>query len=229
VNKTKIKVDVVSDVVCPWCFIGKRRLEAAIRSLPENLEVEVRHLPFELNPDLPSGGTDQKEYLRNKFGGDDRYQQITARVTSVAEAEGLRFDFSKQAVLPNTLDSHRLIQFAAEAGVQGKVVEGLMKAYFEDGKDLSDRDTLLDIASDAGVDRQAAGKLLDSNEDVQSIRNMENLNHERGISGVPFFIIDNKYGVSGAQPSETLVQIFTEVASEISAKGETCEVDDPNC
>lgn len=228
-NKTKIKVDVVSDVVCPWCYIGKRRLEAAIRQLPQDVEVEVRHLPFELNPTLPAHGTDQKEYLRSKFGSDDRYLQLTERVTSVASTEGLNFDFKSQHVLPNTLNAHRLIQFATDANVQGAVVESLMKAYFEDGVDLSKQETLLDIVAQAGLDRRAASQLLQSGDDIAAIREMEDLHHQRGISGVPFFIINNKYGVSGAQPSDTLVQVLTEVATEELAEGEACEVDDPKC
>ncbi len=228
-NKIKIKVDVVSDVVCPWCYIGKRRLEEAISKLPETIEVEVSHLPFELNPQLPAGGTDQKEYLRNKFGGDDRYQQLTGRVKSVAKEAGLNFDFESQRVLPNTLDAHRLIQYARSSSVQDAVVESLMKAYFEDGIDLSNRETLLDIVSQAGLDRNEAAKLLESDVDVSQIREMEQMNHQRGISGVPFFIINSKYGVSGAQPSETLVQILSEVGKEALVDGESCEVGDPNC
>ena len=211
---TKIKVDIVSDVVCPWCYIGKRRFEAAIASLPPNIEVSVRHLPFELNPNLPVAGTDQKEHLTNKFGGDQRYEQLTERVTSVAKEEGLNYRFNIQNVLPNTLDAHRLIQFASTSNAQDAVIEGLMKAYFEEGIDLSNRDNLLDIAAKAGVDRQAASQLLQSDGDVPAIRQMEKLNQERGISGVPFFIINDKYGVSGAQPKETFLQILMEVAAE---------------
>jgi len=214
VEKIKIKVDVVSDVVCPWCYIGKRRLENAISRLPENIEVEVTHLPFELNPNLPTEGTSQQQYLTDKFGGNERYLHLTARVSSIAEGEGLNFDFTRQRVLPNTLDAHRLIQFAPTSKVQGAVVESLMKAYFEDGVDLSNRENLLEIAERAGLSRQAAANLLQSDAGIMEIRGLENLNHQRGISGVPFFIINNKYGVSGAQPSETLQQIFAEVGNE---------------
>jgi predicted DsbA family dithiol-disulfide isomerase len=117
-------------------------------------------------------------------------------------------------VLPNTLDAHRLIQFAAMGGVQDSVVEGLMKAYFEEGVDLSNRKNLLDVAAKAGLDRQAASRLLQSDADVPAVRQMENLNQERGISGVPFFIINDKYGISGAQPKETFIQVLMEVAAE---------------
>lgn len=218
-NKIKIKIDVVSDVVCPWCYIGKRRLEDALRRLPENMEAEVRHLPFELNPNLPADGTPQKEHLRNKFGGEERYHELTQRVSSIAKTEGLNFDFAMQAVLPNTLDAHRLIQFAPNAEIQGSVVESLMKAYFEEGVDLSNRENLLDVVAKAGLDKQAAASLLDSQTDVPEIRKMEQLNHQRGITGVPFFIINDKYGVSGAQTSDTLLQVFSEAGEEAAAKG----------
>jgi predicted DsbA family dithiol-disulfide isomerase len=213
VNKIKIKVDVVSDVVCPWCYIGKRRLEDALRNLPESLEVEVTHLPFELNPDLPPQGADHKQFLSDKFGGDERYQQMTGRVSSIAKSEGLNFNFDRQRVLPNTLDAHRLIQLAGPS-TQGTIVEVLMKAYFEDGVDLSNRSSLLDLAEKSGLARQDASDLLGSDKGVDEIRQLEHLNHQRGISGVPFFIINNKYGVSGAQPAETLLQIFKEVGAE---------------
>jgi predicted DsbA family dithiol-disulfide isomerase len=208
-QKIRIKVDVVSDVVCPWCYIGKRRLENALSRLPENIEVDVNFLPFELNPDTPRTGTDHKTYLADKFGSIERYEQLTDHVTGVAAGEGLAFDYSKQSVIPNTLDSHRLIQYAKGYGKQAAIKEALMKAYFEQGVDLSNNDNLVDIAGKAGLDRQQAATFLSSEEGVQEIKKMEQLNYQRGISGVPFYIINNKYGVSGAQPSDVFYQILT--------------------
>jgi len=211
---TKIKIDVVSDVVCPWCYIGKRRLENALSRLPENFEVDLTFLPFELNPDTPRSGTDHKSYLADKFGSIERYHQLTDHVTNVAAGEGLNFDYEKQSVIPNTLDSHRLIQYAKGFGKQPAMKEALMKAYFEEGVDLSKIENLLDIAEKAGLEKENTKAFLSSDEGVLEIKQMEQVNHSRGISGVPFYIINNKYGVSGAQPSDTFLEILTTISSE---------------
>lgn len=206
--KTKIKIDVVSDVVCPWCYIGKRRLENALSRLPENFEVDVNFLPFELNPDTPRTGKDHKTHLVEKFGK-ERYDQLTDHVTNVAAGEGLAFDYSKQSVIPNTFDLHRLIQYAKTTARQPEMKEALMKAYFEQGVDLSKTENVLDVAEKAGLDREQTALFLASGEGGQEVRKMEQMNYQRGISGVPFYIINNKYGVSGAQPSDVFYQILT--------------------
>lgn len=216
-DKVKIRIDVVSDVVCPWCFIGKRRLEKALTSLPENIEVDVAFLPFELNPELPRAGSDHKAYLAKKFGSKERYDQLTAHVVGVAAGEGLKFDFEKQSVMPNTLDSHRLIQYAKRSGKQAAVKEALMKAYFEQGVDLSKHENLVNIAVQNGLDRNEVQLFLASDEGALEVKQMEQLNQQRGISGVPFYIINNKYGISGAQPSDAFIEILTEVASEVTS------------
>lgn len=211
-NKIKIRVDVVSDVICPWCYIGKRRLENAIGRLPENFEIDLHFLPFELNPDTPKSGRDHKKYLADRFGGYEKVEQMHDHVTNVAAGEGLDFHFERQPTMPNTFDAHRLIQYAAAFGKQPEVKEALMKAYFEEGVDLSKN--ILDVAEKVGLDRAKAHAFLESDELVDEVRQMEHLNYQRKISGVPFYIINNKYGVSGAQPSDTFVEILTEVAKE---------------
>ena len=210
-NKIKIRIDVVSDVVCPWCYIGKRRLENALSRLPENYEVDVNFLPFELNPDTPKAGVDHKSYLANKFGGSDRYNQLTDHVTKVASDEGLKFDYSRQSIMPNTLDAHRLIQYSKKYDKQPAIKEALMKAYFEEGVDLSKSENLVAIAEKAGLDGKEIRSFLASDEGALEVKEMEQANHQRGVSGVPFYIINNKYGVSGAQPSDTFVEILNEV------------------
>jgi predicted DsbA family dithiol-disulfide isomerase len=210
-SKIKIRIDVVSDVVCPWCYIGKRRLEKALSQLPENFEIDLNFLPFELNPDTPRTGVDHKQYLADKFGGEERYHQLTDHVTGVAAGEGLKFDYAKQSVIPNTLDSHRLIQYAKKFGRQADIKEALMKAYFTDGVDLSKPENLAAIAKENGIDAKA---FLASDEGVAEVKQMEQVNYQRGISGVPFYIINNKYGVSGAQPSDTFAEILNEMAKE---------------
>ena len=136
-NKPQIKIEVVSDVVCPWCYIGKRRLEKALEQLKDQFEFDVEYSPFELNPDMPVEGRNQKEYLTQKFGSESKYKQIIGHVTKVAAEEGLNFDFTNQNVSPNTRNAHRIIWFAKAKGKQLEMKEALMKAYFEQGIDLS--------------------------------------------------------------------------------------------
>ncbi|MFZ6001980.1 MAG: DsbA family oxidoreductase [Bacteroidota bacterium] len=224
-NKPEIKIEVVSDVVCPWCYIGKRRLEKAIDQLSDRYTVLVEFKPFELNPDMPKAGRNQKEYLAAKFGGMERYEQITQHTAGVAAKEGLDFHFERQHVSPNTFDAHRLIWLAKQEGVQPAVKEALMSAYFEKGVDLTSKENLLDVVAAAGLDRAKAKALLDSDDGTDEVREMEQLNYQRRISGVPFYIINNKYGVSGAQPTEVFVQALTEFGQEQQLQGESCDVD----
>lgn len=212
--KPKIKIDVVSDVVCPWCYIGKRRLERAVAELSSTYDFDIEYHPFELNPTTPESGLNQKEYLTKKFGGEDRYKELTARVTGVASEEGLNFDFSKQPVSPNTRKAHSLIQFARSEGKQLAVKEAFMKAYFTDGIDLSKKENVVDVAVQAGLDKEKVESVLaDENAPIQVALAEQELS-KLGISGVPFYIINNKYGVSGAQSSETFIKAFHEIGQE---------------
>ncbi len=226
--KPVIKIDVVSDVVCPWCYIGKRRLEKAIDVLKGEFDFDVEYHPFELNPTMPSEGRDQKEYLVAKFGGEERYRQITSHTEKTAAQEGLKFDFSKQKNSPNTLNSHRLIAFAKQNGKQAQVKEALMSAYFEKGIDLTKNENLVSIAVENGLDANETFTFLKSDELTAEVKLEEQLNHQRSISGVPFYIINNKYGVSGAQPTEVFVNAFTEIGNE-PVGGESCEVGEKDC
>lgn len=210
----KIKVDVVSDVVCPWCYIGKRRLEKAIDNLKGQVEVEVEFHPFELNPDMPKAGKNQKMHLTNKFGGADRYKQITNNVAKVAAEEGLKFAFDKQEISPNTRDAHRIIRYAKSEGKQAVVKEAFLKAYFEEGTDLSKNENLVAIGTKAGLNAEKISSLLTSDEGLVEVELDEQMNSQRGISGVPYFIINNKYGVSGAQPSDVFEKAFLDIAKE---------------
>lgn len=228
-SKPKIKIDVVSDVVCPWCYIGKRRLEKAVDQLKDKYEFELEYHPFELNPEMPAGGTDQKTYLTNKFGGSERYEQITNRVTTVAAEEGLNFDFGKQKISPNTREAHRIIQYAKQEGKQVEVKEAFMKAYFEQGVDLSKKENLLTIAVQAGLTHEKVEKLLSTDEGLMEVALAEKEMQKLGITGVPFYIINNKYGVSGAQPSEAFVQAFEDIGAKSELSGEACDVDGKNC
>jgi predicted DsbA family dithiol-disulfide isomerase len=228
-TKPVIKIDVVSDVVCPWCYIGKRRLEKAMDELKDSIDFEVEYHPFELNPDTPKKAFNHKEYLTKKFGSEARYQQMTNHVVTIAAQEGLKFNFNDRQVSPNTLDAHRLIAFAKNRGKQQEMKEALMNAYFEQGIDLTQNENLVNIAMELGLDGNAVEAFLNTDELAAEVKLEEKLNYQRGISGVPFYIINNKYGVSGAQPKEAFLQVFTEVGSEALVNAEACDIEKKDC
>jgi predicted DsbA family dithiol-disulfide isomerase len=221
--KPVIKIDIVSDVVCPWCYIGKRRLEKAIGLLADEFLFELEYHPFELNPEMPEQGVDQKAYLVNKFGGETKYWQITERTTQVAAEEGLLFHFHKQGISPNTRRIHSLIQAAREEGKQPEVVEAFFKAYFTDGIDLSKEENLVYTAVAAGIQQEKVKNILSDDAEQMAIVFAEEEMYKLGITGVPFYIINNRYGVSGAQPTETFVKALREIGSELTTtEGASC-------
>lgn len=205
-----LTIDVVSDVVCPWCYIGKRRLEEALAQLHEvepDLPVDVRWHPFQLNPDLPPEGADRREYLDRKFGGPRRAGEIYARVEAAGATVGIPFAFGAIERQPNTLEAHRLIAWAQTRpeGDPDALVESLFKAYFIEGLYLGDRDVLVARASAAGFDADDARTMLESQELVEAVVNADRHARELGVSGVPFFIIEGTTAVSGAQEAATLL------------------------
>ena len=214
-----LTIDVISDVICPWCFIGKRRLEKALAGRPAT----VRWHPFQLNPDMPREGIDRKEYRIRKFGSWERSLELDAQVAAAGRGEGIAFDFDRMARTPNTLDAHRIIWLAGERGVQDAVVEALFLAYFTDGRDLSDRATLAEVAAGAGLDRDEVDELLEGDKGLDVVRAGEEQARRIGVSGVPFFVVNGKVALSGAQPPEMFRQAF-EQAGETIAAGEACEV-----
>ncbi|MBX2965853.1 MAG: DsbA family oxidoreductase [Cyclobacteriaceae bacterium] len=216
-SKTTIKIDVVSDIVCPWCYIGKRRLEKAISQLAETYSFDITYHPFELNPSVPVTGLNQQEYFEQKFGGEESYKRITNHVTQVAAEEGLEFNFDKQTVTPNTRNGHRIIQLAKRFNKQAEVKEAFMKAYFTEGADLSKTETLVAIAEKAGLDRNVTEQVLSDTEGVAEVIHKEKQIQELGITGVPFYIVQNKYGLSGAQPPEAFVEVIQKAALEESS------------
>lgn len=199
-------IDVVSDVVCPWCYIGKRHLESALALLEregEPLPV-VRWHPFELNPGLPREGIDRRDYLERKFGGPARAAQIYDRVRRAGTQAGIAFDFERIALQPNTRDAHRLIAWAQNRGDAEPVVERLFRAYFIEGRFLGSHEVLAELADEAGEDREAAATFLASAVGDAEIGEAEARAASLGITGVPFFIVDGRYGLSGAQPAEAI-------------------------
>ena len=203
-----MKIDVISDVVCPWCFIGRRRLGTALSLLAER-EPGIRPLvswhPFQLNPDLPPEGIDRSAYLEAKFGGRARAGEIYERVRAAGKTVGIDFAFDRIERQPNTLDAHRLIAWAQAQGSAEDVVEQLFRAYFLEGRFVGDRAVLAAIAGEAGFDSVAAGAMLASEEGAETIAAMDRRVRELGVGGVPFFIFDDRVAVSGAQEPETLV------------------------
>lgn len=227
VLKPIIKIDVVSDVVCPWCYIGKRRLEKAMDMASDKYTFDVTYHPFELNPATPVSGVNQREHLSEKFGSEERYQSITDRTASVAAEEGLQMNFAKQTILPNTRKAHALIFAAQNERIQLPVAEAFFKAYFTDGVDLSKDENLVDTAVKAGLDRTVALTAIGSNALLDSIDTQEREMQKLGIRGVPFYILNNEYGVSGAQASETFLKVFEEL-KPATQDGEACDVNG-NC
>jgi predicted DsbA family dithiol-disulfide isomerase len=203
-----LTIDVVSDVVCPWCFIGKRRLEGALalyaKALPEAPAPEVTWRPFQLNPGMPDEGMPRAEYVQRKFG--DRGGAVYDRVSGVGREVGIPFAFDRIARQPNTLAAHSLIEFGQAHGAQDAVVEALFRGYFLEGVDLTVRENLVAIAAAAGLDRAAAGAWLDDSSKRDTAAAEDQRAREIGVEGVPFFIFNGRLAVSGAHPAETLFE-----------------------
>jgi predicted DsbA family dithiol-disulfide isomerase len=206
-------IDVVSDTICPWCFIGKRRLSRALIERPD-LEFDVRWRAYRLDPTIPPEGVERKAYLKAKFGDGDRPKAMSEAIRAAGESEDIAFAFDRIAKTPNTIDSHRLIRWAGGAGVQDEMVEALFKAYFEDGRDIGNIDVLIDIADQTGMDTALIADLLEDGADREIIEREDELARRMGISGVPTFIFANKYAVSGAHDPETLLEVIDKVAAE---------------
>jgi len=210
-----VVVDVVSDVVCPWCYIGKRRLEAALAQLRESnpdLPFEIRWHPFQLNPDLPAEGVDRKAYLEAKFGGPQRAKQVYERVMAAGTSVGIPFDFDAIKRQPNTLQAHRLTAWAQSRneGDADALVEGLFRANFIEGRYVGSVEELVEIARAAGYDPADARAFLDSDELKDVVARSDLRAREMGIGGVPFFIFDGKTALSGAQEPAAIVQAIAQ-------------------
>jgi predicted DsbA family dithiol-disulfide isomerase len=216
-NTHPIRVDVVSDVVCPWCFIGKKRLEQAIALNPD-IPVEVHYHPYFLNDWIPSGGISRDEYLTKKFGSPERYKEIATRVSAAAAEDGLVYAIDKLSRQPNTTDCHRLIHWAEQIGKAPQMKQRLMELYFSEGADLSDKAVLVKAASDIVLDADEIAKKLASDDDLAIVSQRVEQAKSAGIQGVPFFIFDNAYAVSGAQAPEQLAGVIRKVAEEKTQK-----------
>jgi predicted DsbA family dithiol-disulfide isomerase len=212
-TREPVSIDVVSDVVCPWCFIGKRRLEKALALRPE-IPVEVRFHPYFLNPWVPREGMDRKDYLTTKFGSPEGYGQIAQRAKQAAAADGLTYASEKMTRQPNTLDCHRLIRWAGAIGKAAAMKQRLMDLYFTEGADLSNPDVLAQAGADVGLNRDEVRAWLASDRDIAAVEAQARSAQEAGINGVPFFILGGRYAVSGAQAPEVLADAIARVAAE---------------
>jgi predicted DsbA family dithiol-disulfide isomerase len=208
-----LRIEVVSDVVCPWCYIGKRRLEKALALVEGEIAPQVTWLPFQLNPDMPAQGMPRAEYRRAKFGSLERSRQLDARVAAEGRGEGIAFALERIERSPNTFAAHQLIDLAQESGAGGAVVDALFRAYFEEARDVGDRGVLLEVAAAAGLARaQVEARWADAAQ-ARRVAELEDSMKALGISGVPTFILDRRFGVSGAQPPEALAEAMREAAA----------------
>jgi predicted DsbA family dithiol-disulfide isomerase len=202
-----MNLDVFSDTICPWCFIGKRRLERALKARPQP-GLKVRWRAFQLNPGMPAEGMERRAYIEAKFGGTERARTIYDTVRAAGAGEGIEFAFEKIKRTPNTLQSHRLLRLAAATGDQDAVLEGLFRAYFLEGRDVGDRAVLTEIGAAAGLDRRKTAAFLGSDTDTDTVLSEDVLARRAGINGVPCFIFNGRFALSGAQEPEAFFQIF---------------------
>lgn len=207
---TTLTVDVYSDLVCPWCYIGKRRLEQALESVQAQERARVFWRPFQLNPTMPATGMDRRVYLETKFGGPGEVQAIHDRITVAGVSAGIEFAFGRITRTPNTFDAHRLVWFAQQQGRQDAVVEALFHGYFTDGVNVGEADALISMAAGAGLDAAAVGRFLQTKDGVDAVRQEEARGRQLGIRGVPYFVLNGKTVVSGAQPVETFVEAIAQ-------------------
>ena len=212
-----LPIDMISDVVCPWCFIGKRRLEKAIALKPA-IPVELHFRPYFLNPWIPREGISREEYLTTKFGSPERYRDIAQRVAEAAAAEGLTYEIDGIKRQPNTLDCHRLILWAGQAGHAARMKQRLMDLYFTEGGDLTDPEMLVGAAADSGLDADLVRQRLATDEDVARVEREANSAKEAGIDGVPCFILGGLLAVQGAQAPDYLAQTIERAANEYAKR-----------
>ncbi|WP_044172523.1 DsbA family oxidoreductase [Flectobacillus major] len=230
-KKPTIRIDVVSDVVCPWCYIGKRRLEKAIENTQISDNVQIIYHPFQLDPSVPSEGVDFNTYAQNRFG--DGYLQKFYQVEQAGQTTGLDFDFEQLPKAINTFHLHRLLAVAAENGQQAVLKEALLKAYFIDKLDLTDKDVLVAILTQIGWPSEKTLAILASDRGSDEVKEEMHYFRQLGVSGVPFYIINKKYTLSGAQPSEVfeeaLQQVIKEIAVTVETQNNSCDIETGEC
>ena len=212
-------LDVFSDTICPWCYVGKRRLERALEARPQR-DLTIRWRAFQLNPGMPAEGMDRKAYIDAKFGGAERSRAILDTVRTAGAGEGIAFAFDRIKRTPNTLQSHRLIRFAGGQDRQDETLEALFRAYFLEGRNIGDHGVLAEVAENAGLDRGEAADYLAGDIDAEAVLGEDALARRAGINGVPCFIFNGRFALSGAQEPEAFFQLFDLAREEEQVRGE---------
>lgn len=212
-TESVLTIDVYSDVICPWCYVGMRRLERALQQVGEKANVEVSWRPFQLNPTMPREGVDRRAYLEAKFGTVEAYGQLEEQVSAAGAAEGMSFAFEKIARTPNTFLAHRVIWYAGQQRCQDAVVGSLFKGFFEEGADLGSPTVLTQLAERAGL---KAETFLRGDEGTADVQSEEAVSRRLGVRAVPYFVLSQAYGISGAQPAEVLVAAIEKVRMQMS-------------
>lgn len=205
-----MQIDVISDTICPWCYIGKRRLESAL-SLRPQMSFEVRWRPFQLDPNTPQEGVDRKAHLEAKFGSLEKLKPARAALEQAGKEVGITFAFDKITRTPNTLNSHRLIRWSHSLGLQDEMVESLFRAYFVEGRDIGDMKVLAQIGDDVGMDGELVEELLQSDADIESVSQQDSMARKFGVQGVPSFLIGGQTLMTGAEDAETLASMIDRV------------------
>jgi len=212
-----VQIDIYSDTVCPWCFIGKRRLERALAAR-DDIDVSIRWHAFQLNPDMPAAGMERERYLASKFGGPERAASVYATIARAGHAERIPCDFEAIPRMPNTIQSHRLVRYADRFGMQDAVVEALFKAFFFDGEDIGDDVTLLRVGSRVGLERDATAAFLAGDEERDTVVAEDLRARRMGTNAVPFFVVNGDYAISGAQEPEAFFPLFDLASVGIAAE-----------
>lgn len=212
-----MRIDIVFDTVCPWCYVGKKRFDRALALRP-NLKPEIRYKSFLLNPDLPTEGVDRREWLERKFGSSQQYERIIEALVFTGKGEGIDFALDKIERTPNSANSHRLVRLAQTIGAQGKAADVIFAAYFERGLDIGDVEVLIRLAEEIGIDRQVATTHLLGEGDLNSVFNENARMHRLGVTGVPCYIFDESKAIAGAQEPEIIVRMLDMAAAEEAEK-----------
>ena len=210
-----MQIDIYSDIVCPWCYVGKRRLERALSELKDAVKAEVTWRPFQLNPTMPLDGMDRTAYLKAKFESLDNFGQMEEQLLAAGVEERIPFVFEKIQRTPNTFAAHRLVWYAAQQGKQDAMVETLFRGYFLEGQNIGDVKTLTHVAAEAGLDRTETEKFLSSEKGVVEVKAEEAVGRRLGIRGVPYFVFNGTVSISGAQPPDIFVSAIQQAEKEI--------------
>jgi len=210
-----VKLDIISDPICPWCYIGKTLLDRALEAEPEH-PFEIEWHPFQLNPDMPREGMDRRAYLEGKFGGKEQAIKVYGQIDEHARGVGLELELGAIKRTPNTLDAHRLIHWAGIEQRQSMLVSSMFRAYFKDGRDISDHEVLADLADTCGMDAALVQRLLATDEDLEGIREKDAGFRKMGVNSVPTFIIAGQHAVPGAQPPELWRKVIADIKAQLN-------------